>query len=135
MTAEPGLLLVQILYTPNPIELGQRPRSCRSSYHSAILSHNFVGVGRHFRLRWSTIQARCFLKLILSNETRSACLTQNWLFMTSRDVQDVNQPVNNVPYLGATNIFVPRVYPKGSLVIALVRVCVCPSLDISETAH
>ena len=31
--------------------------------------------------------------------------------------------------------FGPRVYPKGSLVIALVRVCVRPSLNISETAH
>ena len=33
--------------------------------------------------------------------------------------------------------FGPRVYPKGSLVIALVGVCVsvCPSLNISETAH
>ena len=31
--------------------------------------------------------------------------------------------------------FGPRVYPKGSLVIALVRVCVHPSLNISETAH
>ena len=35
--------------------------------------------------------------------------------------------------------FGPRVYPKGSLVIALVQVCVrpcvCPSLNISETAH
>ena len=35
--------------------------------------------------------------------------------------------------------FGPRVYPKGSLVIALVRVSVrvsvCPSLNISETVH
>ena len=37
--------------------------------------------------------------------------------------------------------FGPRVYPKGSLVIALVCVCVsvcpsvCLSLNISETAH
>ena len=31
--------------------------------------------------------------------------------------------------------FGPRVYPKGSLVIALVRVCVLPSLNISETVH
>ena len=35
--------------------------------------------------------------------------------------------------------FGPRVYPKGSLVIALVRPCVCPcvypSLNISETAY
>ena len=35
-----------------------------------------------------------------------------------------------------TNIILdPRVYPKGSLVIALVRPCVRPSLDISETVH
>ena len=35
--------------------------------------------------------------------------------------------------------FGPRVYPKGSLVIALVRLCVRvsvrPSLNISETVH
>ena len=46
-----------------------------------------------------------------------------------------------------TSYFGPRVYPKGSLVIAFVRVCVCPcvrvsvcpcvclSLNISETVH
>ena len=44
---------------------------------------------------------------------------------------------------GSAILFGPRVYPLGSIVIALVRLSVClsvrpsvrPSLNISETAH
>ena len=45
----------------------------------------------------------------------------------------------NIDHIFKRTYIGPQVHRKGSLVIALVRVCVCvcvrPSLNISETAH